>query len=1025
MQPGRKVELICTIKTQKSFVCPQILFFLTYFIHCTKFLCISILNDISSILTSFLLSIVSFRTTVVAENYLKSVESQPGFMVTILQFISALCAPQIEPQQAAIRQAAAVIFKNAIKRGWEPEDEIGEARISNNDRDTIKSNLIDLMCSTPQDVQRQLAEAVTIISLHDFPANWSSLLPQLVQKLNSTTDFLVIKGVMLTANSIFKRFRNVAKSDALYSDLILCLKGFQEPLTEMYVKMHTAVEGCAGVKDQLIVIMETLRLMTRIFYSLNWQDIPEYFEDNMNLWMTEYAKYLVYDNPLLHDDREEAGPIESLQTAIIENLNLYASKYEEEFQPHLEHFTSAVWQLLVSVKSEPKYDALAVSGIKFLTAVCSKEVNKAMFTEEVLKMFVEKIVVHNLTASESDEELFEDNPQDYIRKDFEGNDQDTRRRCACDLVRGLLKFFPAQVTNLCLGYTGAMLEEYAKSGSSNWKSKDAALHLVLAVSTTSVSNSLGAGSLNTAVNLMDVFQSHVLPEVYDNDVNSRPIVKADSIKLICLFRSHLGLDFMLSILPHITRHLVSENIVIQTYAAICIERFLTVKDKTVSSSPALIKKEHLSSLLNDITTGLFIVLENPDLTENDYVMKCLMRILLLVGSDIGPVVPLVSSKLTASLERVCKNPANPQFNHYLFESLAVLVKSCGTNPNTDAVAGSMDQIEQLLFPPFQAVLSMEVEEFIPYVFQVLAEMLYYRPGTGLSDAYKGLFAPILSPPLWESKGNVPALTDLLKAYITKSMDDIIAGNQLEAVLGIFQKTLAAKSTEMYAFAILDQLIAYNNHAVLAQYIPVIFQLLFRRMMENKTPQYIKLFTHTLSFFALSYGGQVLFEACESIQPDMSTLIITKIVEPNVISISSSTKAKTSRIVVGLSKLLCDSVVSQNPATWTVLCQSIVGFLMQAESAPTVNGIERTFLDDEEHAEAREFDSTYSKLAYASIPDIALSPDAAQPSLYFVSSLSALCQRSPGQYSTIVSACLDDQGKAYLQSLLQQGNLTLA
>ena len=53
-------------------------------------------------------------------------------------------------------------------------------------------------------------------------------------------------------------------------------------------------------------------------------------------------------------------------------------------------------------------------------------------------------------------------------------------------------------------------------------------------------------------------------------------------------------------------------------------------------------------------------------------------------------------------------------------------------------------------------------------------------GQELSDAYKGLFAPILSPTLWERKGNVPALTVLLKAYITRSMADILAGSQLEA-----------------------------------------------------------------------------------------------------------------------------------------------------------------------------------------------------------------------------------------------------
>ena len=234
------------------------------------------------------------------------------------------------------------------------------------------------MCSTPQDVQRQLSEAVSIISTHDFPQKWVNLIPQLCNKL-ATQDFLVIKGVMLTGNSIFKRFRFTNKSDALYADLILCLKEFNSPLIEMYCAMGMAVENYNTDKEKLAILFETLRLMTRIFYSLNWQDLPEFYEDNMSIWMREFSKYLAYKNPLLVDDREEPGPVEKLQAAIIENLNLYASKYEEEFSPHLSNFTQAVWQLLINVGPEPKLDILATNGIKFITAVSSKECNKNLF----------------------------------------------------------------------------------------------------------------------------------------------------------------------------------------------------------------------------------------------------------------------------------------------------------------------------------------------------------------------------------------------------------------------------------------------------------------------------------------------------------------------------------------------------------------------------------------------------------------------------------------------------------------------
>jgi hypothetical protein len=40
------------------------------------------------------------------------------------------------------------------------------------------------MLSTPQLIRAQLSEALTIISSHDFPANWPQLLPELVERLN-------------------------------------------------------------------------------------------------------------------------------------------------------------------------------------------------------------------------------------------------------------------------------------------------------------------------------------------------------------------------------------------------------------------------------------------------------------------------------------------------------------------------------------------------------------------------------------------------------------------------------------------------------------------------------------------------------------------------------------------------------------------------------------------------------------------------------------------------------------------------
>lgn len=50
------------------------------------------------------------------------------------------------------------------------------------------------------------------------------------------------------------------------------------------------------------------------------------------------------------------------------------------------------------------------------------------------------------------------NPIEYIRRDSEGSDSDTRRRTAADLVRALTEKFEAQVTEMFTGYVGKLLQ---------------------------------------------------------------------------------------------------------------------------------------------------------------------------------------------------------------------------------------------------------------------------------------------------------------------------------------------------------------------------------------------------------------------------------------------------------------------------------------------------------------------------------------------------------------------------------------
>lgn len=95
---------------------------------------------------------------------------------------------------------------------------------------------------------------------------------------------------------------------------------------------------------------------------------------------------------------------------------------------------------------------------------------------------------------------------------------------------------------------------------------------------------------------------------------------------------------------------------------------------------------------------------------------------------------------------------------------------------------------------------------MPYIFQILARFLESCPAEAVSDNYKALIVPLLNPSLWETRGNIPACTRLLSAVIPKAAKYIVAENQLEAILGIFQKLLSGKKYDVYSCDILDAIV---------------------------------------------------------------------------------------------------------------------------------------------------------------------------------------------------------------------------
>ena len=416
---------------------------------------------------------------------------------------------------------------------------------------------------------------------------------------------------------------------------------------------------------------------------MSCHDIPPIFEENLGSISALLLKYFAYTNPVLAtDDDSEISIVDTVKADICEALHLYTLKFNEEFNRFCEPFISSAWNLLSTTGSETKYDLIVSKALNFLTAVAGTVEHSHVFNNrDVLTQLVEKVILPNVALRESDEEQFEDEPIEFIRRDMEGSDTDTRRRAATDFLRSLQEKFESLVTEVVSKYIGHYLEQ----GKTNWKAKDTAVYLFISIASKGKATAAqGVKTVNPLVNVVDFFGEHIAqdllqPErVSGSEGGVAPMSKVDAVKYLYTFRSQLSRDQWKSAITPLIQNLNSPNYVVYTYAAATIERVLYLTD---DSGQPMIPRSEIQPYAKDLLEHLFKLIErdvsNPaKLQENEYLMRCLMRIVIVIKDGAVPIADSLLDHLITITSTIKQNPSNPRFYYYHFETIGALVRYC-------------------------------------------------------------------------------------------------------------------------------------------------------------------------------------------------------------------------------------------------------------------------------------------------------------------------------------------------------------
>lgn len=197
---------------------------------------------------------------------------------------------------------------------------------------------------------------------------------------------------------------------------------------------------------------------------------------------------------------------------------------------------------------------------------------------------------------------------------------------------------------------------------------------------------------------------------------------------------------------------------------------------------------------------------------------------------------------------------------------------------------------------------------MPYVFQLFAALLEANQSATLPTYYQELIGPVLMPVMWDSKGNTPALVRLLSSIIPRGSQYIIEHNQIEPILGIFQKLVSTKANESFAFDLLETCVASFPPAALENYFVMIMQIILQRLQNSKTENLTLRFVRFFHFISnqddKGYSADFIIQVTDKVQEGLFTPIYINVILPETQKLARPLDRKTA--ILSFAKTLANS-----------------------------------------------------------------------------------------------------------------------
>uniref|UniRef100_A0A8C5DJT8 Importin N-terminal domain-containing protein n=1 Tax=Gouania willdenowi TaxID=441366 RepID=A0A8C5DJT8_GOUWI len=534
-----------------------------------------------------------------------------------------------------------IYLKNMITQHWSDGDGSGTETPVNNipeeDRQFIRDNIVEAIIHSPERIRVQLTTCIHHMIKHDYPGKWTTIVDKIGFYLQSDNSAGWL-GILLCLYQLVKNYEY--KKPEERQPLVAAMHIFMPMLKDRFIQLlpdHSS--------DSVLIQKQIFKILYALFqYNLPLELINR---QNLTEWMEILKTVVDRDVPpetmqIDEDERPELPWWKCKKWALHILARLFerygspgntTKEYAEFADLFLKEYAVPAQQVLLKVLYQYKENQYVAPRVLQQTLNYINQGIAHAITWKNLKPhiqgIIQDVVFPLMCYTDSDEELWQEDPYEYIRMKFDVFEDFISATTAAQTLLFTACNKRKEVLQKTMGFCYQILTDPA----TDFRKKDGALHMIGSLAEILLKKKIYKGQMEF------MLQNHVFP-LFRSELGYMRARACWVLHYFCevKFKSDQNLQTALEL----TRLcLINDNeMPVKVEAAIALQVLISNQEKA---------KEYITPFIRPVMQALLQIVRE---TENDDLTNVIQKMICEYSEEVTPIAVEMTQHLAMTFNQV-------------------------------------------------------------------------------------------------------------------------------------------------------------------------------------------------------------------------------------------------------------------------------------------------------------------------------------------------------------------------------------